>query len=291
MVLVLGMQLVRRGRRVWRRHVWAPESHMSLSLIFHWLQLSHRASSECKIIENQGFWAAHAQIQFCRYRRGEWILVDNQHFATELESRKLAVPRAVCVVSCWPGPGLLTVFHLGICIMTLAKVPNPLPFRFLSRKEEPGIDELQGSFQCWEALPDLLSRGISFSFKHLFTVHLMSNNSGNFVRSFYFISWNYELCKGTSLSFCPYSTLQVSEDQNIFLGWLDWLVDNCGPWELTGRRNCRYEVPQTDFLWEGSRTERITSKLFPMLIVYDSVTQQLWSWEESHLSCLQWHSL
>ena len=79
MVLVLGMQLVRRGRRVWRRHVWAPESHMSLSLIFHWLQLSHRASSKCKIIENQGFWAAHAQIQFCRYGRGEWILVDNQH--------------------------------------------------------------------------------------------------------------------------------------------------------------------------------------------------------------------
>lgn len=79
--------------------------------------------------------------------------------ATELESRKPAVPRAVCVVSCWPGPGLLTVFHLEICIMTLAKAPNPLHFRFLSRKEEPGIDELQGSFQCWEALPDLLSRG------------------------------------------------------------------------------------------------------------------------------------
>ena len=74
MVLVLGMQLVRTGRRVWRRHFWAPESHTSLSLIFHWLQLSHRASSKCKIIENQGFWAAHAQIQLFRYRRGEWIL-------------------------------------------------------------------------------------------------------------------------------------------------------------------------------------------------------------------------
>lgn len=151
--------------------------------------------------------------------------VDNQHFATELESRKPAVLRAVCVVSCWPGPGLLTVFRLEICIITLAKAPNPVHFSFLSRKEEPGIDGLQGSFQCWETLPDLLSSGISFSFKHLFTVHLMTKNSCNFVRSFYFISWNYVLCKGTSLSFCPYSTLQVSEDQKIFLGWLiGWLI-------------------------------------------------------------------
>lgn len=221
MVLVLGMQLVRTGRRVWRRHFWAPESHRSLSLIFHWLQLSHRASSKCKIIENQGFWAAHAQIQLFRYRRGEWILWTT-NTATELESRKPAVLRAVCVVSCWPGPGLLTVFRLEICIMTLAKAANPVHFRFLSRKEEPGIDGLQGSFQCWETLSDLLSSGISFSFKHLFTVHLMTKNSCSFVRSFYFISWNYVLCKGTSLSFCPYSTLQVSEDQKYF--WVGWLV-------------------------------------------------------------------
>lgn len=88
----------------------------------------------------------------------------------------------------------------------------------------------------------------------------------------------------------PIALCRYQKIKNIS-GLADWLVDNCGPWELIGRRNCRYEVPQTDFLWEGSRTQRITSKLFPVLIVYDSVTQQLWSWEESHLSSLQWHSL
>ena len=104
----------------------------------------------------------------------------------------------------------------------------------------------------------------------------MAHNSCNFVRSFYSISWNYELCKGTSISFCPYSTLQVSEDQKIFMGWLIGWLTNVNHWELIGKRNRRYEVLQTDFLWEWSRAERITSKVVLFFFFLCSQFMILW---------------
>lgn len=156
---------------------------------------------------------------------------------------------------------LLTLVYQETCSTTLAKVPHSLPLGFLSMKEDLGLMS-SGVPPVMRSPPDyLISQVVSLPLKHLLCSSWHATHAP-LLWAFIPVHETMSFGKEQVNSSAPHSTLQLSEDQKICMGWLIcWLI-NVNHLELIGKRNYGSKILQNGFLWEWSRAESNLEGLF-----------------------------